>query len=59
MVPGKWYLGEKRDTGAKTSIQLTANKEIGPPSYSYKELNSANDLNNLGSRFSSRAVSKH
>lgn len=65
LTHGSWKVvfgGKKRHRwplGAKTSIQLTANKEIGPPSYSCKELNSANDLNNLGSRFSSRAVSKH
>lgn len=41
--------------GAKTSIHLTANKETGPPSYSWKELNSANDVNDLRNRWSSRA----
>lgn len=38
--------------------QLTASKETGSGSYSYKELYSANNLNEQGSGFSSRAPRK-
>lgn len=40
---------------AKIKSQLMASKEVGNQSYNHKALNSTNKLNDLGSKFNSRA----